>query len=83
MIVFAGFQITLTPIYMILPDGYKEDEAQEPSGREKVDALCEMAVIFGMPVEEAEQATPDELEAYLAPYTKQDAPPVKYATRTT
>jgi hypothetical protein len=63
--------VTVTPIVYMYPDGYKAEEP-EPSGREQVDSLCELAVIFGMPVEKAEAATPTELRAYLEPYTKLD-----------
>jgi hypothetical protein len=60
----------LIPIMEFHADGFKEQP--EPSGREKVDALCEMAVIFGMPVEDAEKATLSELTKYLEPFTKLD-----------
>ena len=63
--------VTVTPIVYMYPDGYKEEEP-EPSGREQVNALCELAVIFGMPVEKAEAARPAELRAYLEPFTKLD-----------
>jgi hypothetical protein len=45
-------------------DGYVEEE-QEPSGKDKVQALCDLAVIMGLPVEEAEEMTFTELSEYV------------------
>lgn len=40
-------------------------EAEEPSGKEKVQSLCDLAVIMGLAVEDAEQMTPIELQEFL------------------
>jgi hypothetical protein len=48
---------------MFHADGFEEEP--EPSGQEKVQALCDLAVIFGMPVEQAEQMTFSELSEYV------------------
>jgi hypothetical protein len=47
-------------------------EEPEPTGKEKVRALCDLAVIFGMSSEEAEQATFTELLDYLHPYMAEE-----------
>ena len=48
---------------MLHADGFEEEPG--PSGKEKVQALCDLAVIFGLPVEQAEQMTFSELSEYV------------------
>jgi hypothetical protein len=51
-------------IFVLHADGCSEDES-EPTGAEKVKALCDLAVIFGMSAEVAEQATFTELAEFV------------------
>lgn len=49
------------------------DDEPEPSGKDKVQALCDLAIIFGMTAEDAEQATFTELFDFVdAHMGKQD-----------
>jgi hypothetical protein len=50
-------------IYVLHADGCSEEP--EPTGAEKVKALCDLAVIFGMKAEDAEQATFTELAEFV------------------
>jgi hypothetical protein len=58
-------------IFVLHADGCSEEEP-EPTGKDKILALCDLAVIFGMTSEEAEQATFTELIDYLQPYMAEE-----------